>query len=106
VTLHLVLRLRGGGSPPVDVGVMPGQTSSQPTMGIAAGGLIEQTIAPDTHAAGDWDVSNTLVFNIQILDSELFKKATGMRPPAPLQTATSRSTSLLPVCHVEVLMTG
>jgi hypothetical protein len=58
-------------------------------MGIAAGGLIEQTIALDTHLTTDWDRDNTLVFNAQILDTVLFQKITGMNPPAPLLDANT-----------------
>ncbi|KAK1984817.1 integral membrane protein [Colletotrichum cereale] len=50
-------------------------------MGLAAGGLIKQTIEADTHPADVWDVEASLMMNIQILDVESFCVVTGQ--PAP-----------------------
>ena len=52
-------------------------------MGIATGGLIKQPIAEDNHLTSDWDPVNTLVFNVQILDTAQFHEVTGMKPPEP-----------------------
>jgi hypothetical protein len=62
---------------------MTGQSSTRSGMGIAAGGLIEQSIARDGHLTTDWDPVNTVVFNIQILNTDQFNQVTGMRAPEP-----------------------
>lgn len=67
--LHLVLRLRGSG-PPVD-----------PEMALAAGGLIKQTVIRDTYDPSIWDVDNSTIFNVQILNSAIFEQITGKAPP-------------------------
>ena len=67
-TIHLILRLRGGGC-------------LQPQMGIAAGGLIKQTIVRDTYPTESWDSNNTTTFNVSILNSRIFKQLTGLNPP-------------------------
>ncbi|EFQ27093.1 integral membrane protein [Colletotrichum graminicola] len=50
-------------------------------MGLAAGGLIKQTIEADTHPANIWDVEASVMVNLQILDVESFSAVTGQ--PAP-----------------------
>ncbi|KAK2012979.1 integral membrane protein [Colletotrichum eremochloae] len=50
-------------------------------MGLAAGGLIKQTIEADTHGADIWDVEASVMMNLQILDVESFSAVTGQ--PAP-----------------------
>ncbi|KAK4934285.1 hypothetical protein LTR10_024396 [Elasticomyces elasticus] len=81
VTLDMVLRLRGGGPGPVPEG--------HKEMGLAAGGLIKQTIVPDKHPAATWHKSATIVFNVQLLDAASFEAVTG-RPapetPVPMDT--------------------
>jgi hypothetical protein len=72
--IHLVLRLRGGG--PV-----------QPEMGIAAGGLIKQTIVNDNNNPTIWDTGNGTIFNVQILNSAAFEAITGKAPPKTPVTA-------------------
>ncbi|PGH00853.1 hypothetical protein AJ80_09105 [Polytolypa hystricis UAMH7299] len=67
-TLHLILRLRGGGETPRQ-------------MGIAAGGKIRQSIHRDLSMPGFWDNSSTTTFNVQLLNSEVFQQITGL--PAP-----------------------
>ncbi|KAK1580502.1 uncharacterized protein LY79DRAFT_561311 [Colletotrichum navitas] len=46
-------------------------------MGLAAGGLIKQTIEADTHPADIWDVEASVMLNLQILDVESFSAVTG-----------------------------
>lgn len=74
VTVHLVLRLRGGGD--VDG-----------WMGLAAGGLIKQTILRDDNHPTVWDPDNGTIFNVQILNSTSFKAVTGEAPPETPVTA-------------------
>jgi len=73
-TLHLVLRLRGGGC-------------WEPEMGIGAGGLIKQTIVKDRNKPHVWDTDRGTILNVQILNSAVFKSVTGMEPPETPITA-------------------
>ena len=58
-------------------------------MGIAAGGLIKQCILPDNNPASIWDTDRSIGFNVQILNSDLFHRVTGMNPPdTPISAAT------------------
>lgn len=68
-TLHLVLRLRGGGGPPIPV-------PAGKEMSIAAGGMIKQTIVEDS-GIFEWDSFQTKTFNVQILNSAEFEAVTG-----------------------------
>lgn len=72
--LYLVLRLRGGG----DAGA---------EMGIAAGGLIKQTIVKDKNDPTMWETDNSTIFNVQILNSTAFEAVTGRAPPKTPVTA-------------------
>lgn len=74
MTLHLVLCLRGGGC-------------FQPEMGIGVGGLIKQTIVADPYHPLVWDSDGATIFNIQILNSAVFKSVTSMEPPETPITA-------------------
>lgn len=76
--LHLVLRLRGGGGGPVN-----------PELGLAAGGLIKQTIVKDTVDPSRWAPEYGTIFNVQILNSEFFKEVTGIAPPSTPVTAVT-----------------
>jgi hypothetical protein len=77
-TIHMVLRLRGAGPPPVP--------SSQMT--IAAGGLIKQVIHRD-YVLDNWDTAKTTVFNAQMINSVKYKSVTGIAPPTlPISHAT------------------
>jgi hypothetical protein len=67
--LHIFLRLRGGGSEPVH------------EMTVAAGGKIKQVIAADYHNKNGWLPSRTTVFNVQILNTVVYKAVTGEAPP-------------------------
>lgn len=73
-TIHLVMRLCGGGG---------GDMQSLPDgmeMSIAAGGLIKQTIVADK-GNHDFDPSQTKLFNVQVLDSHHYRKVVGEDPP-------------------------
>jgi len=66
--IHLVLRLRGGGTGP------------PPEMAVAAGGRIKQKIMADD--LGElWQSGQTTVFNVQILNSIFYRSVTGEDPP-------------------------
>ncbi|KAF2839303.1 hypothetical protein M501DRAFT_1011167 [Patellaria atrata CBS 101060] len=79
-TLNLTILLRGGGG----------------EMGIAAGGLIKQSIIRDTYDSGVWDRSLTTLFNVQILDSATFSQITGQDPPPTPITAETYAENDLP----------
>lgn len=56
-------------------------------MSVAAGGKIKQVIAPDRYPKG-WEGSKTIVFNVQILNSAIYRAITGVIPPTkPLSAA-------------------
>jgi hypothetical protein len=75
-TLHLVLRLRAGG---------PGLPEAE--MGIGAGGLIHQAIEEDCHGSYLWDSGSATIFNVQVMNSAVFKSVTGEDPPETPITA-------------------
>jgi hypothetical protein len=85
VTIHLVLRLRGGGRPPVP----------KIEMGVAAGGLIHQFIEKDTHPPSKWRPKDTITVNVQIVNSQAFQAITGASPPeSPIDASTYASLGL------------
>ncbi|ETS85066.1 hypothetical protein PFICI_03091 [Pestalotiopsis fici W106-1] len=67
-TIHLVLKLRGGGIAPK-------------AMGLAAGGMIKQSICKDTHNPDLWDRDATMAFRVHLFNSQDFLKFTGRAPP-------------------------
>jgi ubiquitin len=73
-TIHIVLLLRGGGA-------------GNAEMGIAAGGLIKQTILKDENDPTIWDTDNGVIFNVQVLNSTAFEAVTGKAPPTTPVTA-------------------
>ncbi|KAK5171182.1 uncharacterized protein LTR77_004326 [Saxophila tyrrhenica] len=74
--LHQVLRLTGGGCP---------------TMGIAVGGLIRQTVKRDKQSPSIWQPDCGTIFNVQILNSSYFQEVTGLPPPPTPVTAETYS---------------
>jgi len=63
-------------------------------MAVAAGGSIKQVIHKDNNGER-WLVDRTTVFNIQILNSAVYKKVTGLAPPTvPLDVATYKKQGL------------
>ncbi|KAF2649096.1 hypothetical protein K491DRAFT_708357 [Lophiostoma macrostomum CBS 122681] len=89
-TLHIVLRLRGGG-----------QVSDLDfKMSVAAGGKIKQVIHADYlegfhdggWSSGQWLPSRTTVFNVQVLNTALFTSITGLAPQGcPIDVATYKA---------------
>lgn len=84
-TLHLILRLRGGGGPPLE----------PLTMGLAAGGQITQNIQTDTNPADIWETDRSRLINIQLVDALRFEEITGMlMPPTPISAQTYAAAGL------------
>lgn len=82
-TIHVILKLRGGGGsePPVPK-----------RMAIGAGGAISQNIKRDFQDPAIWDPSRAIRLNIQILNSLAFEEVTGLiAPPTPINFNTYRS---------------
>ena len=65
-------------------------------MGVAAGGLIKQTICKDTHNPKIWHPEHSTILNFSILNSESFKTVTGKEPPETPITATTYAEYGLP----------
>lgn len=82
-TIHLVLRLRGGGD-------------SRFAVGVAAGGRIKQAIHKDLSTSDEWLTGNPIVFNVQLLNSKAFKAITGKEPPTTPVTAKTYSENGFP----------
>ncbi|TVY90806.1 hypothetical protein LAWI1_G005376, partial [Lachnellula willkommii] len=79
-TINLVLNITGGG-----VIQNPNFAHTEGEMGIAAGGLIKQSILADPHPKAAWDGAKTAIFNVQLLNAESFRKVTGTpAPPSPI----------------------
>jgi len=82
-TLHLVLRLRGGGD-----------LVQESRMGLAAGGKMKQKIYEDPYGLDFWNQekkARTRCF-VHFVNSEHFKKITGMDPPkSPISASTYTS---------------
>ncbi|KAG2126067.1 hypothetical protein DEU56DRAFT_892141 [Suillus clintonianus] len=71
-TIHLAMRLRGGGE-------------LMPTMSFAAGGMIKQVINEDHNNPLIWDVKRAKVFNVQVMNAAHFEHITKMMaPPTPV----------------------
>ncbi|KAL8947960.1 MAG: hypothetical protein Q9222_005807 [Ikaeria aurantiellina] len=85
-TIHLTGTMNGGGS--LDEKVME--------LGIAPGGLIKQSIHEDKLPASNWDVDRAISFNVQILNSQLFRQVTGFPPPHTPVTAKTYADNGLP----------
>jgi len=82
-TLHLVLRLRGGGD-----------EVAESRMGLSAGGKMKQKIYEDSYGLDSWNQekgAQTRCF-VHIINSEYFKKITGEDPPkSPISASTYTS---------------
>ncbi|MCJ1380915.1 hypothetical protein MMC17_004024 [Xylographa soralifera] len=98
--IYLLLGLRGGGGGPLYpqpiAKEMALEEETSLEMGIAAGGLIKHIIKPDGNSAKSWDRDRTITFNVQILDSETFRKVTRMEPPKTLVDASTYAANGLP----------
>lgn len=57
-------------------------SDSHPTLlGIGAGGSVSQHIERDENDPRIWDVANSKILNVQIIDSTTFRSLTGVDPP-------------------------
>lgn len=65
-------------------------------MAIAPGGLIDQSIVEDPYTASGWDSKRTIMFNVQILSSDVFQTVTGLEPPKTPVTARTYAEHGLP----------
>ncbi|KAF7554773.1 hypothetical protein G7Z17_g2655 [Cylindrodendrum hubeiense] len=64
-------------------------------LGIGAGGTIIQHIERDTYDPAIWDVGNSKILNIQIIDSTTFRSVTGLDPPkSPISAKTYQEMGL------------
>ncbi|KAF2805015.1 ubiquitin-domain-containing protein [Mytilinidion resinicola] len=82
-TIHIFLRLRGGGGDPL------AEQADSAQMGLAAGGQIKQVIKRDDYDPSKWIPALTTVFNIQILNTNTFRSVTGVSaPPTPITMET------------------
>ena len=80
------MKFRGGGKPT--------------ELGIAPGGLIKQCILEDHFPAESWDRHATIYFNVQILNSEIFRSVTGLAPPRSPITAKTYADLGLPYYEI------
>ncbi|TVY46389.1 hypothetical protein LCER1_G008697 [Lachnellula cervina] len=88
--ISMVLNIVGGGYIQ-----NPNFATADGEMGIAAGGLIQQSILPDPHPKGAWDGDKTSMFNVQLLNAACFYNVTGTRaPPSPVTAASYAAASL------------
>jgi hypothetical protein len=53
-----------------------------PSMGLAAGGKMKQSIYPDPHGIATWDAANSGEIFVHIVNSDLYREITGLEPPA------------------------
>eukprot|EP01012_Entosiphon_sulcatum_P055824 TRINITY_DN7839_c0_g1_i1.p1 TRINITY_DN7839_c0_g1~~TRINITY_DN7839_c0_g1_i1.p1 ORF type:complete len:685 (-),score=126.71 TRINITY_DN7839_c0_g1_i1:26-2080(-) len=81
-TLHMVLRLRGGGEPG--------------PMGIAAGGRLQQKVYTDTRKAAEYDHRNRALCFVNLLNSSSYPAVTGKPLPATPVTADQYTRCGLP----------
>lgn len=65
-------------------------------LGLAPGGLIKQCILHDKNPASIWARESTICFNVQIVNSEVFRQITGIEPPATPITAKTYASHGLP----------
>lgn len=56
--------------------------TSSPSMGLAAGGKMKQSIYPDPHGIDTWDATNSGEIFVHIVNSDLYREITGLEPPA------------------------
>ncbi|KIW21348.1 hypothetical protein PV08_01928 [Exophiala spinifera] len=86
-TIHMVPKLRGGGSGPA--------IAAPKRMSLGAGGSVSQNISADHYQPSVWDASRRKLINIQIINSNDFEKLTGVKsPPTPIGFETYESLGL------------
>ena len=75
-------------------------------MGVAAGGAIQQTIRSDRNPPYTWHKEAVIVFNVQILNTEVFELITGHQStPSPI-TAETYAELGLPFFALEDKLSG
>jgi hypothetical protein len=60
---------------------LQGSDTETPSMGLAAGGNINEKILPDPYGCKTWDQNNFAELRVHILNSAQFKVITGLEPP-------------------------
>jgi hypothetical protein len=77
--------------PPMSCAAPPAPGCARPSaaasMGLGAGGKMEQKIYPDPHGIDTWSRSDTLRVFVHIVNTELWREITGERPPQTPVTA-------------------
>ncbi len=76
-----------GGGPYRATAAPRGRASSAGSMGLAAGGSMEQKVYPDPHGIESWDPNQTARTFVHIVNSELWREITGEKPPESPVTA-------------------
>jgi hypothetical protein len=68
-------------------------------MAVAPGGIIRQMIAKDPLGAHEWDTENTVLFNVQFINTASFKQLIGFELPNCLsvQRPTQKIDTLRPI---------
>ncbi|KAF3067219.1 Polyubiquitin [Daldinia childiae] len=89
-TIHLCVRLFGGGVNLDDTPI------GDHSMGVAAGGKIEQSIEMDIEPDSRWLKHMTMTIPVQILNSASFRSVTGRSPPPSPVTAATYAAQGLP----------
>lgn len=80
--VYLSLPLIGGCPRPVGM-------EAEAEMTIAPGGIIKQAIVRDTLPSSAWEMKNSIMFNLQLLNAEVFEDIVGIKPPpTPISAAT------------------
>ena len=80
-SLHLVLRLRGGGVNPTANPTANATPNPTPEISFGAGGSIKQTIIPDNENHRIWDIDSAKTFHLQVVNAAYFEELTGIIAP-------------------------
>lgn len=70
--------------------------SASAQMGLAAGGLMKQSIYQDSLGYEKWDQNHSARCFVHLLNSEQFAQVTGRQPPTPAPTAADYTKASLP----------
>ncbi len=74
----------------VDLTIIPSESAVR--LGVGAGGLISQHLEPDENDPRIWDIANSKMLNVQIVNSDDFYVITGNPPPpTPVDVQTYRT---------------
>jgi hypothetical protein len=74
----------------------PARTRASGSLGLAAGGSIEQKVYPDPYGSDVWDETGALRCFVHIVNSELYREITGEAPPPSPVTARAYARRGLP----------